>query len=260
MAVATDNDPDLIAALPELLRSDPDASVRLAALKRLDDYEFWRERSHERCRANRLAPHRTHRLSDATLLGFQGMCPLSPVASRNSKRSVRTNWRKVASTATHRELRTDALSRISKTAFLGERALNDPHAALRMKALERIVDASAPRTHRRTCAQDRQNHQPCRTRARRGHAHRTRRQENNRRSCAGIVRAHRSGNAHGGFTIVAHICAAIEQEWLALGSAYSSRHCSRGTSARGRSSSRLRRSKKVEMPSGRNLTVAITSV
>ncbi|HEX3895940.1 MAG TPA: hypothetical protein VHW73_07000, partial [Rudaea sp.] len=45
IAVATENDPDLIAALPELLRSDPDASVRLAALKRLDDYEFWRERS-----------------------------------------------------------------------------------------------------------------------------------------------------------------------------------------------------------------------
>ena len=45
VAVATDNDPDLINVLPELLRSDPDASVRLAALKRLDDYEFWRERS-----------------------------------------------------------------------------------------------------------------------------------------------------------------------------------------------------------------------
>jgi hypothetical protein len=49
---------------------------------------------------------------------------------------------KVASTATHRELRADALTRISKPAFLGERALNDPDASLRMKALERVADAA----------------------------------------------------------------------------------------------------------------------
>src|SRR5215831_9077322 len=44
-AVAADNDTELIAALPELTRTDPDARVRLAALKRLGDYERWRERS-----------------------------------------------------------------------------------------------------------------------------------------------------------------------------------------------------------------------
>ena len=38
-AVAADHDPELLAALPEIARSDPDARVRLAALKRLDDYE-----------------------------------------------------------------------------------------------------------------------------------------------------------------------------------------------------------------------------
>ena len=45
VAVASDDDPGLQAALPELTRSDPDARVRLAALKRIDDYERWRERS-----------------------------------------------------------------------------------------------------------------------------------------------------------------------------------------------------------------------
>ncbi|HEX3897521.1 MAG TPA: DUF349 domain-containing protein, partial [Rudaea sp.] len=49
---------------------------------------------------------------------------------------------KVASTATHRDLRADALTRISKPVFLGECALNDPDAALRMKALERVTDAA----------------------------------------------------------------------------------------------------------------------
>src|SRR5512146_1903423 len=44
-AVAADADPELLAALPELTRSDPDARVRLAALRRLNDYERWRERS-----------------------------------------------------------------------------------------------------------------------------------------------------------------------------------------------------------------------
>src|SRR4051812_44066689 len=45
IAVGEEHDPDLIAALPDLARSDPDAQVRLAVLKRLNDYELWRERS-----------------------------------------------------------------------------------------------------------------------------------------------------------------------------------------------------------------------
>jgi len=45
ISVANDTDPELIEALPELTRTDPDARVRLAALKRLNDYERWRERS-----------------------------------------------------------------------------------------------------------------------------------------------------------------------------------------------------------------------
>src|SRR5450432_2367224 len=44
-AVATGNDAEMIQALPQLVREDADASVRLAALKRLNDYEHWRERS-----------------------------------------------------------------------------------------------------------------------------------------------------------------------------------------------------------------------
>src|ERR1700719_3684656 len=45
VAVTTGNDADLIQALPRLVREDTDAGVRLAALKRLNDYEHWRERS-----------------------------------------------------------------------------------------------------------------------------------------------------------------------------------------------------------------------
>lgn len=44
-AVANDSDAQLSAALPEIARSDADAGVRIVALKRLNDYESWRERS-----------------------------------------------------------------------------------------------------------------------------------------------------------------------------------------------------------------------
>jgi exonuclease SbcC len=139
VAVATDNDPDLIAALPELLRSDPDATVRLAALKRLDDYEFWRERSTNDAdnglRRTARAAYLTRLCSDSANV------PVLPRRIAELETLSADELEKVASIATNRELRADALTRISKPAFLGERALNDPDPALRMKALERIVDA-----------------------------------------------------------------------------------------------------------------------
>ncbi len=44
-AVANDLDAELLVALTQIARSDADAGVRMAALKRLNDYEAWRERS-----------------------------------------------------------------------------------------------------------------------------------------------------------------------------------------------------------------------
>src|SRR5262249_31128739 len=44
-AVAFRDRPDLVPRLPPPGRGDHDAAVRLAALKRLNDYENWRERS-----------------------------------------------------------------------------------------------------------------------------------------------------------------------------------------------------------------------
>ncbi len=140
VAVATDNDPDLINALPELLRSDPDASVRLAALKRLDDYEFWRERSTNDADG---VLRRTARAAYlAQLCSDSAKVPALPRRIAELETLSSDELEKVASTATHRDLRADALTRISKPAFLGERALSDPDAALRMKALERVADAA----------------------------------------------------------------------------------------------------------------------
>ena len=44
-AVANSSDAELVAALPMLCRNDTDAGVRQMALRRLNQYEAWRERS-----------------------------------------------------------------------------------------------------------------------------------------------------------------------------------------------------------------------
>ena len=136
-AVATANEADLIQALPSLVREDADASVRLAALKRLNDYEHWRERStgdvdgtvRSSARsmylsllcADASAPSMTRRIAE--------LDTLSPV-----------ELEKVATTAAVRDLRAAALERITRPGLLVERAIADPDAQLRLVALERIDD------------------------------------------------------------------------------------------------------------------------
>jgi hypothetical protein len=140
-AVGADNDPELIAALPDLTRSDPDARVRLAALKRLGDYECWRERSTADSDSD------VRRTARATYLSM--LCagaPGSPALPRLiaeldtlSTAEVET----VATAATNRALRAAALALVTRPALLVERAGADPDPALRLAALERINDPAA---------------------------------------------------------------------------------------------------------------------
>ena len=136
-AVASGNEAELIDALPRLVREDADAGVRLAALKRLGDYEHWRERStgdvDETVRssarsvylnllcANASEPSMTRRIAELDTLAAPEL-------------------EKVATTAAHRELRAAALERIVRPGLLVERAIADPDAQLRLAALERIHD------------------------------------------------------------------------------------------------------------------------
>ncbi|HSE13530.1 MAG TPA: DUF349 domain-containing protein [Rudaea sp.] len=140
-AVAADADPDLLAALPELTRSDPDARVRLAALKRLNDYERWRERSTGDADAE---VRRVARAAYITLLCSDAAG--NPALRRRiseletlSPAEIET----VATAAKDRELRGAALAMTARPALLAERATADPDPALRVAALERITDPAA---------------------------------------------------------------------------------------------------------------------
>jgi DNA repair protein SbcC/Rad50 len=140
IAVGTDNDADLIAALPELTRADPDASVRLAALKRLNDYELWRERSTGDAD---VALRRTARAAY-----LQQLCADLPGGPALARRIAEMETlsddelEQVATAATWRELRADALKRLRKPSLFLDRALNDNDPALRLEALHRIDDVA----------------------------------------------------------------------------------------------------------------------
>jgi exonuclease SbcC len=140
IAVGEENDPDLIAALPELARTDPDAQVRLAILKRVNDYELWRERS---TGDNDPAVRRAARIAY-----LQQLCadlpggPALPRRIAELETLSENELEQVATSSTWRELRADALKRLKKPSLFLERALNDSDPALRLEALQRIDDVA----------------------------------------------------------------------------------------------------------------------
>jgi len=139
-AIIADQDPELLAALPELTRSDPDARVRLAALKRLGDYERWRERSTGDADAD------VRRTARATYLAMLCSDAASNPPLRRRVSELETlspaEIETVATSAKDRELRAAALAMATRPALLAERAITDPDPALRLAALERISDAA----------------------------------------------------------------------------------------------------------------------
>jgi len=139
-AVSAEQDPELLAALPELTRSDPDARVRLAALKRLGDYERWRERSTGDADAD---VRRTARATYVALL-CSDAASNPPLRRRISELETLSpaEVETVAVSAKDRELRAAALAMATRVALLAERAITDPDQALRLAALERIGDAA----------------------------------------------------------------------------------------------------------------------
>jgi predicted component of type VI protein secretion system len=140
-AVATDRDADLIAALPQIARGDADANVRAAALKRLDDYETWRERS-----TGDTDPAVRRIARDAYLnLLCSNAARVPALARRIAELDTLSaeEIEKVAAQAADRDLRVAALAQTTRPALLAERAVRDPDAAIRLAVLERIGDTAA---------------------------------------------------------------------------------------------------------------------
>jgi exonuclease SbcC len=141
-AVAQLHDAELEAALPQILRNDTDAGVRLAALRRLDDYELWRERSTAD--------------ADGALRGVARTTYVQRLMS-GAARSVPSLDRRIAeldtlsgdeleqlaTSATDTPLRSAALERVKRPSLLVDRAVSDPEPGLRLTALERINDLDA---------------------------------------------------------------------------------------------------------------------
>ena len=137
--VAEDDDAELLAGLAGIARSDPDAGVRSAALKRLADPALTQRIAHEDTDSG----VRT----DARKLWFEllaGTHPRSP-APRECERLLRAQddaalIEHIARNATDDGLRGTALARVTRIALLAERVTADPAPDLRLAALERIDD------------------------------------------------------------------------------------------------------------------------
>lgn len=139
-AIVADNDAEMLAAMPDFVRTDPDAGVRLAALKRLNEYELWRECS--TADADDGLRRTARGVYIARLCANANVPPLPRrIAELDTLNSEELE--KVATNALDRELRAVALSRVTRPALLIERAISDPDAQLRMTLLERIDDAGA---------------------------------------------------------------------------------------------------------------------
>ena len=141
VAVAEEQAGELVDSLPLIARSDEDAGVRIAALRRLADYEAWRERS------TGDADGEVRRVAREAYLAL--LCSSSPTLPTLARRISELDtlnaaeMERVASRATDRELRAAALARITRPALLADRAINDPDAALRTSLVDRIDDLAA---------------------------------------------------------------------------------------------------------------------
>ena len=127
------------AQLPRLAREDPDPEVRRAALERLPDLGLMQERAHDD--PDPALRERAWGLYLDLLNGRHGAAP--PLAARLRLLTAiddATALERVARDGVEPDLRSAALARCTRAAFLAERALQDPDAALRLAALARIED------------------------------------------------------------------------------------------------------------------------
>ncbi len=140
-AVSGSQEAELVAALPVLLRDDPDASVRLAVLRRLDDYELWRERSTADAAGEVRTAARAAYLQ--RLVNGTGGMPLLERRIAELETLSGEELEQVLTGAKDTSLRAAALEKVRRPALLVERAVADPDPALRQIALNRIDDLDA---------------------------------------------------------------------------------------------------------------------
>ena len=135
-AVARQTEPDLLAKLPDLARNDPDAVVRLAAVRRIDDLALLGDRMRNDAEGSvRDAARQRYlqRLLDGSV----------PLAERQRVLLVEDDadvLASVAEQAPEAVLRRICLERISRPGLMVDRCIKDPDPELRRWLLDRIDD------------------------------------------------------------------------------------------------------------------------
>lgn len=139
-AIASDHDAELIAALPQIVRTDADPRVRAAALLRLADPGIAQGVARDDADADVRATARTLWLD--LLAGAHADAP--PLAERLRLLRAQDDAATIEHLARHArdaELRHAALARVDRPGFLAERALEEPDARMREALVDRIDDA-----------------------------------------------------------------------------------------------------------------------
>ena len=132
-AVATGRDEMLIAALPLILRQDPDASVRRAALDRIDDLTLVADRM-----SNDADQSLRERARARFLDLLVGKAPLAERTRALKLIDDQAQLEAIAKRAAEPEMRRAALERCTRAGFLADRCSDDGDAEIKLWLLSRI--------------------------------------------------------------------------------------------------------------------------
>jgi DNA repair protein SbcC/Rad50 len=136
--VAQSADPKLIEQLPEIARNDPDAQVRLRAIKRIDGLETLRAIADGDTDAAVRQAAKDRLIADLKR-GGDGAERLAIVRAAHD----RTQLEALAKDAHHPNVRWAALQQLNRAAAYKNAAMHDADPALRRRALAEIRDANA---------------------------------------------------------------------------------------------------------------------
>ncbi len=143
-AVATEQDPELSDALGVICREDPDAGVREAAVRRLEDLDALSEalRRETDPGVGRCLQERLRQLTASTSEIRADLGQRLKVVEATEDREL---LEAVASSAPEEALRLAALSKVDRQGFLGDRAIGDPSPKIRRAAADAITQHSTLR-------------------------------------------------------------------------------------------------------------------
>ncbi|MEM9302424.1 MAG: DUF349 domain-containing protein [Pseudomonadota bacterium] len=164
-SVALDTDPRLVAALPEIARTDPEAEVRLAAVRRLDDLlPLMRVAADDDAEAVRETATRIYR---SMLSGEHERSPAIAERLEIVPRLEDTGLIEyLASHGREAEIRAAAIAGIDRPGTLARLAEAESDRDLRLKIIERVdQEATLERLAERFRTSDKRAHKACLKRA-----------------------------------------------------------------------------------------------